>query len=165
MKELNIARAATGIAAGCLLSFSVQASAGACKSIRADLVEIPSTTGCDPGLPSCFLGEVNGNHGIRGVTHFRADSVAAGPSTALPGFISYSGLFEYRTRDGVIRTREQGVTNVQAGQPQSGAVTGYQQISGGTGAFEGATGFFFVSGRNTDDVIQARITGELCAAH
>ncbi|HEX6928478.1 MAG TPA: hypothetical protein VF267_04470 [Gammaproteobacteria bacterium] len=140
------------------------AQAQVCKAIHADLVEVRTTEGCDPGLAFCFIGAINGNHGLRGVTHFRGDSGAAGPSTGLPGFISYSGPFQYRTAAGVLDVRETGVTNTSTGLPQSGAVTAYQQILGGTGEYEGATGFLFVSGRNTDGVIETRIFGELCFA-
>lgn len=138
------------------------AEAQTCKAIHADLVETLTLEGCDPGLSYCFIGSVNGNHGLRGVTHFKDDSTATGPVTALEGFISYSGSFQYRTGHGTLDVRETGVTNTSTGLPQSGAVTAYQQILGGTGEYEGATGFLFVNGRNTDGVIETRVFGELC---
>lgn len=141
-----------------------RAYAAECKAIHADLVEITATEGCDAGETSCFLGEVTGNHGLRGTTHFNADSAARAPTTASPGFISYSGPFQYRTATGNLDMRETGVSNLGTGAPQSGAVTAYQQIVGGTGEFAGATGFFFVSGRNTNGVIETTISGELCLA-
>jgi hypothetical protein len=144
------------------LSFPAQANHPRCKAIHADLVEIRSTTGCNAGLSACFLGEINGNHGLRGTTHFYGDSGAAGPATGLAGFISYSGPFEYRTARGNLQMRETGVTNTSTGLPQSGAVTAYQQVTGGTGDYEGATGFLFVSGRNVDNVIETSVMGELC---
>lgn len=152
----------TLLASGFLAMVSLPATAGDCKAIHADLVEVPSTTGCDPGLTSCFLGEVAGNHGLRGTTHFRGDSGAAGPSTGLPGFISYSGPFQYRTANGTLIMRETGVTNQSVGQPQSGAVTAYQQVVGGTGVFAAATGFLFVSGRNVGGTIETAVFGEIC---
>lgn len=144
--------------------FAATAQAQSCKAIHADLIETRVTEGCDPGLASCFVGSVNGNHGLRGATHFNADSVAAGPSTGLEGFISYSGRFQYRTAAGSLIMRETGVTNSSEGLPQSGAVTAYQHVVEGTGVFAGATGFLFVSGRNTDGVIETRIFGEICFA-
>lgn len=154
----SFALLATGLAA---CAFAVPAHAD-CKAIHADLIEIPSTVGCNPGRSSCFLGEVAGNHGLRGTTHFYGDSGAAGPATGLAGFISYSGPFEYRTAGGDLVMRETGVTNTGSGQPQSGAVTAYQQVTGGTGIFEGATGFLFVSGRRVGDVIETTVAGEIC---
>lgn len=133
-----------------------------CKTIHADLVEVRTTEGCNPGLSSCFLGEVDGNHGLRGTTHFRGDSSAAGPATGLPGFISYSGPFQYRTATGNLDMRETGITNTLAGVLQSGRVTAYQQVVDGSGEFAGATGFLFVSGQNVGGVITTRISGELC---
>jgi hypothetical protein len=151
-----------GVAAA---QFSLSASADpVCKAIHADLVETRATSGCDAGVSVCFLGEVNGNHGLRGATHFHGDSGAAGPSTGLAGFISYSGPFQYRTATGNLIMRETGVTNTSTGLPQSGAVTAYQQVVGGTGEYVGASGFLFVSGRNVNNTIETVIHGELCFA-
>jgi hypothetical protein len=147
-----------------LLPVAPAAAESGCKAVHATLVEVPATTGCNPGLTSCFLGEVAGNHGLRGATHFRADSAAAGPSTGSPGFISYSGAFQYRTESGNLDVRETGVTNTGNGQPQSGAVTAYQQVVGGSGDFAGASGFLFVSGRRVNNVIETLVHGELCFA-
>ena len=145
-----------------LLLFSAPLYATECKSIHADLVEVRATTGCNPGLSACFLGEVDGNHGLRGTTHFAADSfVPTSPSTS-PGFIIYSGPFEYRTATGTLTMRETGVSNGTTGQPSSGAVTAYQQIVGATGEFAGATGHFFVSGRRANGVIVTTLGGEIC---
>ena len=129
-----------------------------CKKIHADLDEIQSTQGCNPGLTSCFLGEVDGNHGLRGVTHFAADSaVPTSPSTS-PNFLIYSGPFEYRTGRGNITVRETGVTT----RGSEGVVTAYQQIVSGTGDFAGATGYFFVSGQKTGGMVDTFVNGEIC---
>lgn len=130
-----------------------------CKTIHADLTEISATEGCNPGLASCFLGEVDGNHGLRGTTHFAADSARVGPATS-PEFISYSGPFEYRTARGNITMRETGVTT---SGPVPGVVTAYQKIVSGTGVYEGATGYFFVSGeKDGAGLIDTFINGEIC---
>ena len=137
------------------LTLAPVAQAQRCKSVHADLVEVASTEGCNPGLSSCFLGELDGNHGLRGTTHFNGDSGAAGPATS-PGFISYSGPFEYRTPRGTIRARSTGVTNPEV-------VTEYQQVLEGDGDFAGVTGHFFVSGHKLGNgVIETRVRGELC---
>ena len=154
--------------AAALLAGTAAMSAGAaaadskCKSIHADLVEDRSTTACKPGHAVCFLGEVDGNHGLRGTTYFRGDSSAAGPSTGLQGFVSYSGAFEYTTDRGTLATRETGVTNTSTGLPQSGAVTAYQQIQDATGEFAGATGYFFVSGFSHSGHVVTTVAGEVC---
>src|SRR5215475_11247425 len=90
--------AAAVLAAGTTaISVNARSAEPTCKDVHADLVEDRSTTSCKPGHPVCFLGDVDGNHGLRGTTYFRADSAAAGPSTGLQGFVSYSGAFEYTT--------------------------------------------------------------------
>jgi len=132
-----------------------------CKDVRADLDEIQSTTGCNPGLTSCFLGEVQGSHGFRGVTHFAADSaVSTSPATS-PNMLIYSGPFEYRTRRGTIVARETGVTT----RGSEGVVTAYQEIVSGTGEYAGATGYFFVSGHKTGGTVDTFVNGEICTAH
>jgi len=154
-----VALLAAGAAGG---SVRAQIADPKCKSIHADLEENRSTTECKPGHAVCFLGNVDGNHGVRGTTYFRADSAAAGPSTGLAGFVSYSGAFEYTTDRGTLVTRETGVTNTSTGQPQSGAVTAYQQIQDATGEFAGATGYFFVSGFGASGHVVTKVTGEIC---
>lgn len=130
---------------------------GACKRIHAELSELRSTEGCNAGLDSCFLGEVDGNHGLNGSTHFASDGWAPGPSAA-PGFISYSGAFEYRTADGTLYMREIGVTD-------PAVVTAYQRVESGSGRFQGASGHFFVSGSKTPaGEVTTELSGELCLA-
>jgi hypothetical protein len=132
-----------------------------CKPVHADLEENLSTVGCKPTHSSCFLGEVDGNHGLRGTTYFRADSGATGPGTS-PGFRSYSGLFEYTTDRGVLIMRETGVVNTTVGNPESGAVTAFQQVIESTGELTGTTGHLFVSGFSRDGHVVTTIIGELC---
>lgn len=141
-----------------LASACASAHAAQCEDIKADMVEVSATEGCNPGLESCFLGVVNGNHGFDGVTHFHADSTAAGPATS-PGFFSYGGAFEYRTRKGTLHARETGVTD-------PGVVTAYHTIVDGTGKYRKATGHFFVSGfkSSTGDatMVVTDVTGRIC---
>lgn len=114
--------------------------------------EMRTTSGCNPGVSACFLGIVEGGHGLCGTTHSASDShIPTSPPTS-PGFIICSGPFEYRTAAGTLTMRETGVTNGTTGLPSSGAVTAYQQVVGGTGEFDGATGHFSVGGRRASGV-------------
>ena len=131
-----------------------------CRDVRGDLVEDQSTTGCKPGEPSCFLGEIRGR-GLRATTHFRGDSGAAGPSTS-PGWISYSGLFEYTNERGTLLMRETGVVNQTTGNLQSGAITAMQVVVSGTGVYAGATGYLFVSGFNRGGHVETEVFGQIC---
>lgn len=138
-----------------------QAVASTCKPVHADLVEARATTGCKPADTFCFLGEVDGNHGLRGTTYFKGDSRGTPPPPS-PYFLPYSGVFEYTTAGGMLVMRETGLTNQSQGLPESGAITAYQQIVSATGEFAGATGYFFVSGFNRDGRIVTKVTGEIC---
>lgn len=133
---------------------AIPAYAEECKPIQADLVEVFSTAGCNPGLTFCYLGVVDGNHGLRGTTHFRGNSVGTAPSGA-PDALPYAGPFEYRTASGNLLMREAGVV-------PPGVVTAHQKIVEGTGEFAGATGYFFVSGTRAGGVITTKVTGEIC---
>ena len=99
-----------------------------CRPVRADMIESRTTSGCNPPLTACFIGTVEGDQGLRGTTHFAADSsVRESPKTS-PGFIIYSGPFEYRMPTGTLITRETGVSNGSTGQPSGGVVTAHRQL-------------------------------------
>ena len=135
-----------------------------CKAIHADLVEAQSTTNCKPGHPVCFLGEVDGNHGLRGTTYFRGEQGALFPPAA-PTFRSYVGTFEYTTSTGTLTMREMGLTEPpNASNPESGVVNAFQRIVSGTGEFAGATGYLFVSGFNRNQRVVTTVRGEICTA-
>jgi hypothetical protein len=132
-----------------------------CKAVHADLVEDFSTQGCEPPSTACFLGEVDGNHGLRGTTRFDSDSGAAGPSTS-PGFISYSGKFEYFTDRGTLIMRETGLAHPANGSQDDGVTAAFQRVVDATGEFTGATGYFFVTGFNIGGHVVTKVTGTLC---
>jgi hypothetical protein len=133
-----------------------------CKAVHADLVEVRSTVGCKPEHAFCFLGEVDGNHGLRGTTYFRGDASALFPSAA-PTFRSYTGSFEYTTDRGTLTMREMGLTEPPGIIPESsGVVNAYQTIVASTGEFAGATGYLFVSGFNRNQRIVTTVRGEIC---
>ena len=146
-----------------LLAIMLAATVGAnavraeeCKPVHADLVE-DSTTNCRPGHPSCFVGVVDGNHGLRGTTYFKGDPGAGSPPATSPEFRAYSGVFEYTTDRGTLVMRETGaVSGVQ------GVVTAYQKITDATGEFAGVTGYFFVSGFMKSGHVVTTLFGEIC---
>jgi hypothetical protein len=153
MKIANISLIALSVLAAPMAS----ADDTRCKRVRADLVEMFATEGCKPEHSSCFLGEVDGNNGLNGVTYFKGDSSGTPPSGS-PDSLPYSGAFEYHTAKGSLFMRETGIT-------VPGAVTAHQRIVEGTGDYAGATGFFFVSGLRGDGIVTTDITGEICYPH
>jgi hypothetical protein len=140
-----------------------QAVAERCKAVHADLVEAPSTTGCKPEHTSCFLGEVDGNHGLRGTTYFKGDPGAVAFPPGAPSFRAYAGSFEYITPHGTLFMREAGMTEpFTPSNPLSGVVNAYQRVVSGTGEFSGATGYLFVSGFNRNQRVVTRVHGQIC---
>lgn len=134
---------------------------GGCKAVHASMVEQRGNVGCKPGHAFCFIGEVTGNHGLRGTTYFKGDDIGTRPSLS-PDFLPYTGVFEYHTDVGSLIIRETGVSNTSQGKPESGAITAFQKITDATGSLAGATGYFFVSGYNRGGRIETSVTGEIC---
>jgi hypothetical protein len=132
-----------------------------CKAIHAVMIEQRVTEGCKPEHAFCFLGEVSGDHGMRGTTYFKADGTGSRPTTS-PDFLPYSGPFEYNVEGGTLVMRETGVSNSTQGNPDSGAVTAFQKIVSGTGELAGATGHFFVSGFSRNGRVETTVSGEVC---
>jgi hypothetical protein len=160
-RELFVAAVLCAATSGTIVTAQEARSGPKCKAVHAVLEEDLATVGCKPSHASCFLGEVHGNHGLRGTTYFNADSGAAGPSTS-PDFRSYSGLFEYTTDRGVLVMRETGVVNTTQGNPESGAVTAFQKVIDASGELTGTTGHLFVSGFSIGGHVETTITGVLC---
>lgn len=156
----------TTVVAG-LLAVNVSAqepsAAATCKAVHADLVEAPATVGCKPEHTSCFLGEVDGNHGLRGTTYFKGDPGSVAFPPGAPNFRAYAGSFEYITPTGTLFMREAGMVEpFTPSNPLSGIVNAYQRVVSGTGEFEGATGYLFVSGANRNQRVVTRVYGEIC---
>lgn len=163
MKTVDRTYILTLCAAGALaVTTSAQESARSnCKVVHAVMFEQRVTTGCKPEHAFCFLGEVSGNHGMRGTTYFKGDPGAVRPPTS-PDFVAYSGPFEYTLDDGMLFMRETGLSNTSQGNPESGAVTALQRVVEGTGGFAGATGYLFVNGFSRNGRVETSITGQIC---
>jgi hypothetical protein len=164
MRKLNICMGTTVVVG--LLSAPARAqetpAPQSCKAVHADLVEVRSTVGCKPEHTFCFLGEVDGNHGLRGTTYFKGEESAFFPPSA-PTFRSYTGWFEYVTEHGTLTMREMGLSEPPNISPESsGVVNAYQTIVAATGEFAGATGYLFVSGFNRNQRIVTTVRGQIC---
>ncbi|NTX01684.1 MULTISPECIES: hypothetical protein [Myxococcus] len=156
MSYAEVVKVVSSMVAVSVVAFAPAVWAEHCHKVHADLIEHPATEGCLNGATRCFLGEVDGNHGLRGVTHFKAQEARLALTTA-PGWLSYAGFFHYTLEKGTLVARETGVTN-------AGYVTAHHEILEGTGKFAGATGYLFVSGLLLDNGnrIVTRVTGEIC---
>jgi hypothetical protein len=164
MHRLNFCVAMTAVVGQLAFTAGAQEVSGLqrCKAVHADLVETQSMEGCKPGEAPCFLGEVDGNHGLRGRTYFKGEQGALFPNGA-PTFRSYVGNFEYMTRSGTLTMREMGLSEPSANTTsEGGVVNAFQRIVGGTGEFAAATGYLFVSGFNQNGHVVTTVHGTIC---
>lgn len=116
--------------------------------------------GCPPPTQVCVIGTVRGKHGFNGTTVFVLGSRGTAPPTA-PDQRPVSGTITYAFEDGSTLTAlETSIGNVD---PQTG--TGHagetQQITGGTGRYEGATGYAYLSQHYESDHFVTEIYGEI----
>jgi hypothetical protein len=135
-----------------------------CDNLSGELSEDPGTAAqCPPDHPACFVGSVDGHH-FHASTLFYSESSAPPPATS-PGWLSYSGVTTYTTTHGSIITRETGVVStVPIAEAIGRASLSMEVITGGTGAFDGATGYFFVTGFVVDPErhVSSHVTGKVC---
>jgi hypothetical protein len=117
--------------------------------------------GCASPVGLCTAGVFEGDHVLRGSTSFVADGIApaAGLLVEAPTTLSYSGLLTITTRHGSLTTRDTGIFDTAAGVFASRDV-----IVGGTGIFEGATGYLTFQGTGTTE-FESDAAGEICLAH
>jgi hypothetical protein len=156
MKTYAVVAAVTAVVLLGAWALVPAARADGCRKVHAELVEQRSTAGCLDPAKVCFLGQVDGNHGLRGTTHFQA-AEARFALVGSPGWLSYAGFFHYTLEKGTLVVRETGVSGPER-------VAASQRIVEGTGAFTGATGSLFVTGLKLDGGARlvTEITGELC---
>lgn len=146
-------------------TFMSEAKAAECKQIHAQITSAQITTMCTSPVNLCTAGTIDGNQGLNGTTFFTMDSIAAGPLTApdAPATISFSGLLQITTDHGTLTTRHTGVFNTSVGSSTSGFFNSFDEVIGGTGKYQDATGFLFTGGRKIDGQFGTIvISGELC---
>jgi hypothetical protein len=134
-----------------------------CETLGGQLEEDPGATAqCPADHPTCFVGAIRGPN-FRASTQFYAESSAEPPSTS-PGWFSYSGVTTYTTSRGSIVTRETGLgTSAPIPEATGRASLSMEVITGGTGDFAGATGYFFVNGFvDADRHVSSLVMGKVC---
>jgi hypothetical protein len=147
------------------LVIAITAQAEECKQIHAQVVVAQTTTNCDSPVNLCTEGTIDGNQGLHGTTFFRADSLAAGPSTApdAASTISYSGVLHITTDYGTLRSRDVGILNQSTDTPTGGFASAFGLVLEGTGRYAGATGSFFAGAKTIDgQFVTTVFTGEFC---
>jgi hypothetical protein len=162
MRSLHIA--AFAIASACAVVGTSMANASPrCEQIDATIYDKVVTEGCPPPAQACVIGTARGKHGFDAKTVFVLGSRADPPSTS-PGYRAVSGTITYTFKDGATLTALEtsiGNVNTTTGLGHAG---GTQEFTGGTGRYEGATGFTYLSQHFETDHFVTRIQGEACRA-
>ncbi|TCC06278.1 hypothetical protein [Kribbella soli] len=162
MRSLRIA--AFAIACACaVVSTSLANASPRCRQIDATIYDKVVTEGCPPPAQACVIGTVRGEHGFDAKTVFVLGSRADPPSTS-PGYRAVSGTITYAFKDGATLTAlETSIGNIDTATGL-GHAGGTQEFTGGTGRYEGATGFTYLNQHFETDHFVTRIQGEACRA-
>lgn len=155
------------LASGVVAANELEQQAGheRCKSFHAHVIDSKTTEGCTSPIGACSAGTVDGNRGLSGTIYSTIDSAALGPATAPEPnkTVSFSQLTVFTLAKGTLTARETGISSVSAIEPSRRFFSGYGEITGGTGKYEGASGHLFFSGKKIGDyTITDVMIGELC---
>lgn len=146
---------------GLLAGTSHAAAHPRCQDIDATIVDQIVTEGCPPPSQACVVGTVRGKHGFDGTTVFVLGSRGEAPPTA-PDQRPVSGTITYTFADGSTLTAlETSIGNVDP-DTGTGHAGGTQQFTGGTGRYDGATGFTYLAQHFEVDHFVTQIQGEVC---
>ena len=108
-----------------------------------------------------MAGTVRGKHGFNGTDVFVLGSRADPPPTS-PGYRPVSGTITYTFNDGSTLTAlETSIGNVDT-TTGLGHAGGTQEFTGGSGRYQGATGFTYLNQHFDTDHFVTEIQGEVC---
>ena len=127
--------------------------------IHSTVIE-PGQDPCPSTAIACTVGEFSNDPLLRGSTLSVADGVApsAGmPDVVQPATISFHTIYTITTKRGTISFDNTGVFN-----PDASIFAEFYVVIGGTGIFEGATGFMMDMGRGTTGFGTTDVIGEIC---
>ncbi len=150
--------------AGVLASTSQATAHPHSQRIEATISDKVVDVGCPPPTQVCVIGTVRGKHGFNGTTVFVLGSRGEAPPTA-PDQRPVTGTITYTFADGSTLTAlETSIGNVN---PDTGAghAGGTQQFTGGTGRYEGATGYAYLAQHFEGDHFVTEIQGEVTVAN
>ncbi len=164
MKPLPITALAVACASAVVVAGASLAHADPrCEEVDATIYDKVVTEGCPPPSQVCVAGFVRGKHGFDGKTVFLLGSRGVPPSTA-PSYRPVSGDITYTFKDGSTLTAlETSIGNVDTATG-AGHAGGTQEFTGGTGRYQGATGFTYLNQHYEGDHFVTHIQGEVCRA-
>lgn len=127
-----------------------------CFKVNGTLTSTITQGPCESPVGVCTTGEFKGDGRLNGRTRFVADAMQPAAPTDEPTTLSYSGLLTIHTRAGTLTTRDTGILDTV-----NGLVAARDIVVGGTGIFEGATGYILFQGTGTSTFVN-EASGEIC---
>ena len=133
-----------------------------CIPVQAKINTLFNVAGCTSPVGLCTTGQITGGGILNGETRFTAMSIAtaAGMTGIEPDTtLSYHGVLEIITQDGVLYIRDVGVFD-QVVRVYSEV----DRITAGIGRFENASGTLFIYGNAFDDGsgFDGEVRGQVC---
>ncbi|HLM58718.1 MAG TPA: hypothetical protein VK422_21620 [Pyrinomonadaceae bacterium] len=158
------ARIAATIAFAVLVAALFSAPAGSasaaarCKNVRGHVTSHTVTENCSSPIALCAAGQFYG--AIRGEFFLVATSLTPTQDTPATGVYIYTGDTVIKTKEGDIHTKDAGALNLTPGS--TGDDISIVTITGGTGAYAGATGRLRASGTFSESGGEFSYEGEVC---
>ena len=134
------------------------AAAAKCKNVRGHVTSQTATENCPSPIGLCAAGQFYG--AIRGELFLVATSLTPTQDTPVTGVYMYTADDVIKTKEGDIYTKDAGALNLTPGS--TGDDISIVTITGGTGAYTGATGRLRASGTFSESGGEFSYEGELC---
>lgn len=150
---------AVSLTAAALLSAPAgKAAATKCKNVRGHVTSQTLTENCPSPIGLCAAGQFYG--AIRGELILVATSLTPTHDTPVTGVYMYTADDVIKTKEGDIYTKDAGALNLTPGS--TGDDVSIITITGGTGAYAGATGRLRAYGTFSEAGGEFSYEGELC---
>ncbi|HEX8503686.1 MAG TPA: hypothetical protein VF659_24085 [Pyrinomonadaceae bacterium] len=149
---------AVSLAAAALLTAPAGKAAAKCKNVRGTATSQTATENCPSPIGLCAAGQLYG--AIRGELFLVATSLTPTQDTPVTGVFVYTADDVIKTKEGEIHTKDAGALNLTPGS--TGDDVSIATITGGTGAYAGATGRLRIYGTFSEAGGEFFYEGELC---
>ncbi len=156
VSKLAVAVGLGVMVAGGALAAEPARSKQKCVKVNGTLTSALSTGSCSSPVGICTAGEFKGDGLLNGPISFTADSIGPASPADAPTTMVYSGVLTIYAKHGTLTIRDTGIFDTA-----NGLVAARDLVLGGTGIFEGATGYIFFNGRGTTSFVH-EASGEIC---
>ncbi|HZI13997.1 MAG TPA: hypothetical protein VE153_26765 [Myxococcus sp.] len=156
VRKLAVAVSLGVVVAGGALAQETARAKPKCVKVNGTLTSALSTGACASPVGICTTGEFKGDGLLNGPISFTADSVGPASPAEAPTTLVYSGVLTIQAKQGTLTIRDTGIFDTA-----NGLVAARDLVLGGTGIFEGATGYILFNGRGTTSFVH-EASGEIC---